>query len=408
MSQDPATRPTASQIVYAIRHCVDLLPGVDRDLFEAFSEKYFTATAMTHDDKVLFATTNQSLAVSQEFSRSAALAENGDINAMLSLGQAYVKGFGCRVDISEAMRWFRKAADEGHGGGAFRFAQLVLRNPGGDVAIAKQYLEKAAAYDYLPAIYELALLCQQQNDHRRASGLLHRAVTRGHKEATFAYAELLYNEELYDQALEYYRKAGFEYNIDAGLVQYADMMINGIGCPPNPAEGVSALQRALANRDMDAQCYYADLLEEGKAGLTQSLEEAAKYYKSAADQGMVRACAKYANALVRGRGVFANPSAAVPYFKKAAEGKNTAAMLAYAELLHSSPDKNGSWKTGFELYQEVAKIGTKPSKGTAYVRMGNCAENGIGMTQNMSEARRFYQLAADLGNAEAARKRTTV
>ncbi len=49
-------------------------------------------------------------------------AEQGDADAQFSLGAAYVQGTDVGLDLVEAERWFRRAAEQGHAG-----AQTVLR-----------------------------------------------------------------------------------------------------------------------------------------------------------------------------------------------------------------------------------------------------------------------------------------
>ncbi|WP_048942598.1 tetratricopeptide repeat protein, partial [Haemophilus influenzae] len=41
-------------------------------------------------------------------------AEQGDANAQAYLGLAYTEGRGVRQDYTEAVKWFRKAAEQGH------------------------------------------------------------------------------------------------------------------------------------------------------------------------------------------------------------------------------------------------------------------------------------------------------
>lgn len=42
------------------------------------------------------------------------LAEHGDMNAQFSLGEAYRKGIGISYDEAESIKWYRKAAEQGH------------------------------------------------------------------------------------------------------------------------------------------------------------------------------------------------------------------------------------------------------------------------------------------------------
>ena len=41
-------------------------------------------------------------------------AEQGDADAQYNLGVCYANGYGLQKDLTQAMFWFRKAADQGH------------------------------------------------------------------------------------------------------------------------------------------------------------------------------------------------------------------------------------------------------------------------------------------------------
>jgi TPR repeat protein len=402
MSEDPTRRPTASQLVYAMRHCVELLPGVDRDLFDTFSDKYFIATVKTADDQLLFATPSPhgSLVDSGGISAIRSQAESGDVTAMVSLGTSYSQGSNRR----EAARWFTAAADKGNLSATVRLCRLLLTFEKPDLATVKTYLEKAVGRGYVAAIFELGRLFQKEGNLERARDLLHRAVSCGYKEAFFAYAEVCYSQHIYPEALAFYRRAGFECGNDTALVKYARMLIGGINCPPDFGAGLRALEVAVGHRDADAQFAFGALLAEGAPGLEQDEQEAAAYFKLADDQGSVPACARYAAVLARGEGVIRNQAAAVPYFVRAIEGGDAGAMCEYARMLHGQPDVSGAWVEGFRLYQRAAGCGSREVKAAAYLGMGRCAEEGKGMVVDRGAARTFYQAAVAEGSQEAAER----
>ena len=88
-------------------------------------------------------------------------ADAGDASAMNSLAVCYDKGVGVAVDSAEAIALFTRAAEAGN---AVAQSNLGLRYLGGtlgvarDLAKAREWLERATAGGYEPAVMELAKL----------------------------------------------------------------------------------------------------------------------------------------------------------------------------------------------------------------------------------------------------------
>jgi TPR repeat protein len=405
MAVDPARRPTACQIVYAIRHSVELLPGVDRDQFDSFAEDWLRETIKTPDDELLLATAPQppddTPSICHTLRSARSLAEAGDLNAMVSLGTAYLRGTGCTIDLTEAALWFQRAADRGHQSAAIRFARLLLGGAPPNPALAKRYLESAASQNSSQAMFELARVYKDEGNGLKSREFYQKAAARGHREATFKCAELCESDGLFAEALEYYRKAGYEFGIVAGLVDYARMLIGGVGCPADRPKGVRALELAVQRGDKIAQYNYGTLLSDGRGVVPQDLQEAAMYFRLAADQGFAKACTRYADALIKGRGVIKNQQAAVPYLRRAIDGGDAVGMCTMAGLLLAQPEREGSWAEGFALYERAARVGQKAVQAMAQFRMGECAERGVGIARDVERARRCYQAALALGVGRA-------
>lgn len=79
--------------------------------------------------------------------RHHAKAERGDVTACFERGMAFLKGsHETPMDVAEARRWFRKAADGGHVEAMFQLAALQRFGHGGmkDAAQARAWLQRAA------------------------------------------------------------------------------------------------------------------------------------------------------------------------------------------------------------------------------------------------------------------------
>jgi TPR repeat protein len=94
-----------------------------------------------------------------------ALALQGDPRAQYSLGRMYEKAQGVDRDFEEALRWYRKSADQGHADSQYRVAVAYSFGLGGvikDDATAAKWLHRAA-----------------ENGHRKSQRLLARAYESG-------------------------------------------------------------------------------------------------------------------------------------------------------------------------------------------------------------------------------------
>ena len=88
------------------------------------------------------------------------LAEQGDAKAQNSLAAMYAFGTGVSRNVTEAVKWWRKAAEQGHEGAQIRLA-LMFRNGWGvskNVAEAVKWYRKAAEQGDADAQYWLEKL----------------------------------------------------------------------------------------------------------------------------------------------------------------------------------------------------------------------------------------------------------
>ncbi len=75
------------------------------------------------------------------------LAESGDARAQNALGRIYEKGKGTSRDFTEALKWHRRAADQGHPDSMYRISAayaLALGGTSRDLDESSKWLHKAA------------------------------------------------------------------------------------------------------------------------------------------------------------------------------------------------------------------------------------------------------------------------
>src|SRR5205814_9466440 len=99
-------------------------------------------------------------ALADDISRIKADAEAGDAKAQYNLGTAYQQGTAARRDLTEARRWWRKAADQGYAPAQFNMGIVYARGDGvpRDLNEASRWFTLAAKQDHADALYNLGLI----------------------------------------------------------------------------------------------------------------------------------------------------------------------------------------------------------------------------------------------------------
>jgi localization factor PodJL len=154
------------------------------------------------------------------------------------------------------------------------------------------------------------------------------------------------------------------------MYEIADRYFTGRGVPSNPGEGIKWFIRA-ADKGSAIAAYRLGMIHEKGLGVQQDRRQARTYYVLAAESGHVRAMHNLAVIILEvPAGADGKPdyAAAIPWFRKAAD--------------------HGLRDSQYNL-------------GVLYAR-------GLGVQQNLAESFRWFALAANQGDADAAKKRDDV
>lgn len=117
------------------------------------------------------------------------LAEAGDPAAARNLGHLYRTGRGVSRDLAQALRWYRRAADQGFAGAQANLGDMFARGQGvaTDYAAAAVWFHRAAVQGHVAAQYNLALLYENglgvEVSEETAMAWYHRAAGAGHQGA---------------------------------------------------------------------------------------------------------------------------------------------------------------------------------------------------------------------------------
>ena len=297
------------------------------------------------------------------------LANEEDVFAQASAAWGYREGYGTAVDHVEAVKWVRKAAEQGFAraqydlGFMYEFGRGVERS----YEKAREWYLKAAEQGYADAQYNLGDMYEYgtgvEQSYEKAAEWVQKAAEQG-----FAYAQ--YNlgdryrdgrgvEESFEKAAEWVQKAA-EQGLAVAQNCLGFMYQNGTGIAQSDEKAVEWYRKAAEQGDVIAQDNLGFMYQNG-TGVAQSDEKAAEWYQKAADQGYASAQDNLGNMYYTGTGVEQSYEKAVEWWQKAAEH-------GYAH---------------------------------AQYNLGVMYENGTGVAQSDEKAVEWYEKAADQGFEDA-------
>jgi len=202
-------------------------------------------------------------------------AEQNYAPALNDLGLAYIKGNGVAEDHVEAVKWFRKAAEQGRRGSQYNLGLCYANGEGvgRDLVEAVKWFRKAAEQNYAPAQNSLAL---SYRDGKDVGKNLEQAVSWFHKAAGQNYAR--------------------------AQVNLAFCFRNGTGVRKDYAEAVKWLNKAADQNDARAEDLLGELYQDGQ-GVPKNYQQAVNWYRKAADQNDPVAQLHLASCYYYGKGV---------------------------------------------------------------------------------------------------------
>ncbi|MDD3063871.1 MAG: tetratricopeptide repeat protein, partial [Massilibacteroides sp.] len=195
-------------------------------------------------------------------------AEQGLVEAQLNLGSCYYNGTGVTQDSTEAVNWYRKAAEQGNADAQFN----------------------------LGVFYRYGIGVTQDST----------------------------------EAVNWYRKAAEQGNADAQF-NLGVFYHYGIGVTQDSTEAVNWYRKAVEQGDSKAQFALGVCYDDGM-GVTQDSTEAVNWYRKAADQGSAVAQRNLGRCYYYGIGVTQDYTEAVNWYRKAAEQGDSLANVRLSDL----------------------------------------------------------------------------
>ena len=216
-------------------------------------------------------------------------AEQGHAKAQYNLGVMYEKGEGVTRSFKEAVKWYTKAAEQGLDSAQYNLGNMYKKGYGVsyNYTEALKWYTKAAEQGYAIAQYKLGDIYSISYNYTEALKWYTKAAEQGNTMAQYNLGLIYENGEFvsqdYAEALKWYTKAA-EQGYANAQYNLGNMYKNGCGVSHNYTEALKWYAKAAEQGYADAQYilaenyYYGDHVERNR-------DEAAKWYKKAAENG---------------------------------------------------------------------------------------------------------------------------
>ena len=237
------------------------------------------------------------------------LAKEDNTEAQTLLGAIYARGNDVLQDYPEAVKWYRKAAEQGNAEAQYRLGDIFEN---GDTEVSKIIVrlggveEKGVPQDYAEAVKWYLLAAEQ-----------------GHDWAQYSFGSMYEHgrgiSENDAEAVKWYRKAAEQGNAFA-QTDLGHMYARGRGVSQDDAEAVKWYRRTAEQGYQEAQHILGFMYTRGR-GVPQNDVEAAKWYRKAAEQGYLEAQDCLGIMFRDGRGVPQDDVQAYAWLNLAGSGK---------------------------------------------------------------------------------------
>lgn len=302
-----------------------------------------------------------------------ALANNGDVEAMDTLGAAYEDGeddedsgiLGIEKDLEEAVKWYRKAAEQGYAPAQDSLGDCHHFGHGVDVDYveAVKWYRKAAEQGYRFAQFSLGMC--------------------------YHFGHGVDEDDI--EAVKWYRKAA-EQGFDYAQFWLGKCYCFGYGVDIDYIEAVKWYRKAAEQGFDTAQWLLGDCYYCGR-GVDEDKVKAVKWYRKAAEQGNAYAKTDLGWCYYCGDGVAENVEKAEELLFDAATEDSSLAMLRLGHIYIN----DGNATRAIDWYKKAAEHG----EAYADTCIGEIYRNGNGIEQNYEKAYGYFKKAANNGEPEA-------
>ena len=321
--------------------------------------------------------------------------------AQSNLGVMLAKGRGVKKDDVESVKWFRRAAEQGKAAAQYYLGMAYAKGRGikKDEADAVKWYRKAAEQGYAAAQCDLGIMyecgCGVAKNEEEAVKWFRKAAEKGYAIAQnrlgTMYEEGCGVAEDYVEAIKWYRMAAEQGNAYAQN-NLGWMYKNGLGVEKDEVKASQWYSKAAEQGLSEAQCILGRMYADGN-GVAKDEVKAAYWIRKAAEQGVYGAQWHLGSMYEEGKGVVKDEAKAVHWYSKAAEQGYDLAQYDLGKMYERGKGVVKDEVEAIKWYQMAAKKGYV----VAQNHLGMMYENGRGVAKDIAEAVKWYRKAADQG-----------
>ena len=300
-------------------------------------------------------------------------------------GDKYLKGFYYKndnylfgaarfyMDYAEAVKWYTKAADQGHARAQTYMGKFYSAGTFGapDMHEAVEWYTKAALQGYAPA--------QDLLGWHYSTG---QGIIQDKKKAAECYTKAA--EQGYQDA---------QMHLD---YMYGCMYLNGQDFDKDEKKAIELYTKAAQQGHLGAMFAIAEIYACGK-GVDKDDRTAAEWYTKAAQQGHPGAMFAIAEIYAYGKGVDKDDRTAVEWYEKAAEEGDDDAQNNLGCMYLDGEGVDKDEKKALELFNKAAEQGNE----IAMYNIGVMYQYGIGVDQDHDKSVIWYTRSSILGNKDS-------
>ena len=295
-------------------------------------------------------------------------ASSYDDNSMgcLRVAKCLLNGIGVEIDTAMALVYAQEAADGGSHEAMSIMGDALYYGWNGITS------DKDSAYQY----YFLA----SQGDDPRGDYMI---------------GDLLFDEGMYEQSLQYILSAVRNGSVDA-LVAYGRALWIGAGIEEKPEMACDILENAAPQNKSGMAHFLLGYAYLAGHGRTVDVDKALVYFDTAITRGNVNAMLELGSQYLSGDILPRDTVKGIEYYERAVKTGSTKAMMRLGSGLYSGEEGfPHDAKRAAELFQMAADHGNLEG----LCRLGLCYEEGEGVILNSRKAYNLYLEAAERGSS---------
>ena len=288
-----------------------------------------------------------------------------DRTAQCLLGMCYERGLGLEKSDAEAVKWYRKSAEQGYAIAQNRLGNMYQKGRGveqSNVEAVKWY-RKSAEQGNATAQFNLGWMYENG-----------RGVEKSNTEAVKWFRKSAEQGDAIAQ-----NKLGYMYQ-------------NGRGVEQSNVEAVKWFRKSAEQGNAAAQFNLGWMYQKGR-GVEQSDMEAVKWYRKSAEQGAAIAQLLLGFMYEKGRGVEQSDMEAVKWYRKSAEQGAAIAQLLLGFMYEKGRGVEQSDMEAVKWYRKSAELGNA----TAQKNLAWMYREGRGVERSNAEAIKWYRKAEQNG-----------